>query len=354
MRALIIGAGVMGLSIGWQLARRGWEVEIFEKGASGKEASWSAAGMLAPYSEREFEEDHHLQLGSRSLALYPQFLQELNEDAKTELSLEKQGTLYVGMDQDDRAFLERLFDKESRILPMEWLSGKEAREIEPFLSPRVSIAIWIPGETHIQNRKLLISLKQAFQNQGGVLHEQCQVQRLWEQEGYLKGVWTQEPIAGEIVVNTAGAWADSIRRESSNPIYPNKGQILTLTMSEEVILTYMIRTPRVYLVPKSDGSLRIGATSEEVGFDQKVTGGGMLELLRAAFEVVPGIAYMQFREAEAKLRPASLNRTPCIEETELKGYFRAVGHGRAGILLAPYTAYEMVRKVCRSESMGNR
>jgi glycine oxidase len=165
----------------------------------------------------------------------------------------------------------------------------------------------------------------------------------------LKGLWTKKPIAGELVINTAGAWADSIRREPLSPIYPNKGQILTLSMSEKVTLTYMIRTPRVYLVPKNDGSLRIGATSEEVGFDQKVTGGGILQLLQAAFEVVPGIAYMEFLEAEAKLRPTSLNRMPCIEETELKGYFRAVGHGRDGILLAPYTAYEMVRKVCKSE-----
>ncbi len=349
MHALIIGGGVMGLSIGWQLARRRWDVEIFERGSSGKEASWSAAGMLAPYSEIEFEGDQHLQLGKKSLALYPQFLQELNEDAKTDLSLEKQGTLYVGIDQDDRAFLERLFNHQKRKdLLVEWLSGRDAREMEPLLSPRVSTAIWIHSETHIQNRKLLKSLKQAFQNQGGILHENCSVKGLWEQDGYLKGLWTKEPVAGEFVINTAGAWADSIRKESLSSIYPNKGQILTLSMSKEVALAYMIRTPKVYLVPKSDGSLRIGATSEEVGFDQKVTGGGVLQLLQAAFEVVPGIACMQFREAQAKLRPTSLNRMPCIEETKLKGYFRAVGHGRAGILLAPYTAYEMVRKICKS------
>jgi glycine oxidase len=350
VRTLIIGGGVMGLSIGWQLARRQEEVEIFERAAAGKEASWAAAGMLAPYSEIGFEDDSYLQLGRLSLALYSQFLQELNEDAKIDLSLEKQGTLYVGIDRDDRLFLERLFKEIKRKNhQVEWLSGKEAREMEPLLSPRVSRAILIQSETHIQNRMLVASLKKAFQNRGGILHEHCPVHRLWIHEGRLKGVWTKEPIVGKFVINAAGAWADLIYKGSSIPIYPNKGQILTLSMSKEMALTYMIRTPRVYLVPKSDGSLRIGATSEEVGFDQTITGGGVLELLQAAFEVIPGIACMQFLEAEAKLRPASFDRLPCIEETELKGYFRAVGHGRAGILLAPYTAYEMARKLCKSD-----
>ena len=346
MRTLIIGGGVIGLSIGWQLVRRRRHVEIFERTTVGKEASWAAAGMLAPYSE----DDSHLQLGCMSLALYPQFLQELNEDSKIDLSLERQGTLYAGIDRDDRLFLEHLLhDLRKKSLQVEWLSGKEAREKEPLLSPRVFTALWIPSETHIQNRKLLESLKTAFQNQGGILHEHCPVQRLWIHDGCLRGLWTTEPIAGNFVINTAGAWADLIHTISSAPIYPNKGQILTLSMSAGMTLSHMIRTPRVYLVPKSDGLLRVGATSEEVGFDQTVTAGAVLGLLQAAYEVIPAIACLPLQEAEAKLRPASYDRLPCIEETELKGYFRAVGHGRSGILLAPYTAYEMVRILCKSE-----
>lgn len=350
MSTLIIGAGVIGLSIGWQLARRGIKVEIFEKGEAGKEASGTAAGMLAPYSEISCEDDQHRHLGCKSLALYPQFLQELNADAKTDLFLEKGGTLYVGLDRDDGRVLERLFvDLKKRDLPVKWLSGKETREIETLLSPRVSTGFWIPHETHIQNQKLLQSLKQAFQNLGGILHEHCAVKHLWEEKGTLKGLWTHEPVRGDNVINAAGAWAGTIHDETSVSIYPNKGQILTLSMTKELSVPYMIRTPRVYLVPKSDGTLRIGATSEEVGFDQQVTAGGILELLQAAFEVLPAIAHMPFQKAEAKLRPTSCNRLPIIEETEIKGYFHAAGHGRAGILLAPYTAYEIVRKICKSD-----
>lgn len=348
MKILIIGGGVMGLSIGWQLARAGFKVDIFERATSGAEASWVAAGMLAPYSEYGFEESPLLQLAEESLSLYPQFLNELNEDAKTDLTLEKAGTLYVGVNRDDHAFLECLFNTlKSKNLSASWICGKQAREMEPLLSPRITSAIWLPSETHIQNRKLLPALKKAFLKCGGILHEECSVTGLWKEGEELKGIRTQERVAGERVINTAGAWADAIREEIA-PIYPNKGQILTLFMEKTFELKSVIRTPRVYLVPKSDGSLRVGATSEERGFDKRVTGGGILELLQAAFEVVPGIAYMEFLEAQANLRPTSLDRLPSIEETTLKGYFRAVGHGRAGILLAPYTAYEIVRKICRS------
>lgn len=346
MHALIIGGGVIGLSIGWQLARLQWKVEIFERGVVGKEASWAAAGMLAPYSELGFEDEEHLRLGCKSLALYPQFLSELNRDAGSTLAFEKCGTLFVGIDRDDRHFLERLFsDKIKKGLAATWLSGKEAREKEPLLSPRITTAVWIDSETHIHNRNLLSALKLAFENRGGLLHEHCGVKGIWEQNGSLKGIKTNENVAGNLVINTAGAWADEIRKEPHLVIRPNKGQILTLAMPQNLKLSYMIRTPRVYLVPKSDHSLRIGATSEDVGFDQTVTGGAILELLQAAFEAVPSIEHMEFREAEAKLRPASFDRLPSIEETNLKGYFRAVGHGRAGILLTPYTTYEVINKI---------
>lgn len=350
MRILIIGGGIIGLSIGWQLARHGRHVEIFERDVIGKEASWAAAGMLAPYSEISFEDDLNLQLGCKGLALYSQFLNELHEDTKIDLSLENQGTLYVGIGCDDRVFLERLFHEIKRKNHLvKWLSAIEAREKEPLLSPHVSTALWIPNETHIHNRKLLESLKKAFHNRGGILHEHCPVERLWIHQGCLKGLWTTVPIAGECVINAAGAWTDIIHKKSSRPIYPNKGQILTLSIPAGMTLNYMIRTPRVYLVPKHDGSLRVGATSEEVGFDKSITAGAVLKLLQAAYEVVPCIASMILKEIEAKLRPASFDNLPSVGKTELKGYFRAAGHGRSGILLAPYTAYEMVKKLCKSE-----
>lgn len=350
MRILIIGGGIVGLSVGWQLARQQMEVHLFEKSETGKEASWTAAGMLSPYSEIEFSENNpHVELGLMSLASYPQFLQELNEDAKTNLSFESSGTLYVGIDRDDRTFLERLFHSMQRKnAKVTWLSPKEAREKEPLLSPRVSSAIWIEEETHINNRNVLAALKTAFKSRGGILHEHCPVKDLWIQDESLQGIWTDKEIAGNCVINCAGAWANGFY-ESPIPIYPNKGQILTLLMSEKMTLNCMVRTPRIYLVPKSDRSLRIGATSEEMGFDRTVTGGGVLGLLQAAYEVIPEIAYMSFQAAEANLRPASFDRHPQIEETALKGYFQASGHGRAGILLAPYTAYEIVRKLCKSK-----
>lgn len=354
MKALIIGGGIIGLSIGWQLARLKWKVEIFDRFIVGQEASRAAAGMLAPYSELGFEDEEHLRQGCQSLALYPIFLDELNSDAGTAITLEKCGTLFVGIDRDDRKFLEHLFqNKIHKGLEITWLTGKEAREKEPLLSPRVSTAAWIASETHINNRALLSALKQAYLKHGGKLHEKCPVKCIWEENGILKGIQTSDFINGDIVVNAAGAWADKIRKEPDSSILPNKGQIVTLAMFQHLQLRHMIRTPRVYLAPKRDLSLRIGATSEDVGFNQMVTGGALLELLNAAFEIVPSIEHMQFCEAEAKLRPVTFDRLPCIEETSLKGYFRAVGHGRAGILLTPYAAYEMVNKITQIKHATN-
>jgi glycine oxidase len=334
---LIIGGGVIGLSIGWQLARHQMEVHIYEKGEAGKEAGWAAAGMLAPYSEAGLED-----LGQISLNLYPRFLHELQEDANTNLLLENSGTLHVGIDRHDSVCLERLFHNlQRKNVKAEWLTAQEARKREPFLSPRISSAIWIADETHINNKRLLTSLKKAFETRGGILHEYHPVKHLWIEDECLKGIFTDQPIAGKYVINCAGAWAEDV--------FPNKGQILTLSMQAQMRLTYMIRSPRVYLVPKSDLSLRIGATSEAMGFDQRITAGGILDLLQSAYDIVPEIAYMEFKEAEAKLRPESSDGQPRIGETDLKGFYQAIGHGRAGILLAPYTAYKMVEKLCKSK-----
>lgn len=335
MRILIIGAGIMGLSIGWQLAKRGYKVEIFEKSLAGKGASFAAAGMLAPYAEAGFEDDEQVSLFQKSLALYPEFLQELN------LSFESTGTLYIGIDRDDRTYLEHLFkEMEQKGYPIQWISKEEALAIEPLLSPRLSAALFFPTEPQINNRHLLSALITTFQRQGGLIHEMHPVEGIWEENGTLKGILAGEKIAGDIVINAAGAWSSLIYRHAT-PIYPNKGQIVTLTMAKGMQLSHVIRTPRVYLAPKRDGQLRIGATSEKVGFDQTVTGGGLLELLKGAFEAVPSIEFMGFQEAIASLRPESNDRLPCIEETSLKNYFRTTGHGRAGILLAPYTAHQM-------------
>jgi len=319
MQVTIKGAGIIGLSIGWRLLRDGFEVEIFDIGKAGRGASWAAAGMLSPYAEAHFEDDALVKMGEASLTLYPQFLKEVGEDAETTITLESVGTLIVGIDKDDRAFLERLYqEKQKRNFPISWISPEEARKIEPLLTPRITTAIWLPTECQIDNRRLILALIKAFRNRGGILHEESLMQ---SETG--------------LVINARGAAADP-------RIRPNKGQILTLFAPASLRPAHVIRSPRVYLVPKTNGSVRVGATSEEKG-SSEITAGAIRELLNAAVEIFPAVEEMSFQEAASAFRPLGLDRLPLIEE---KGNtILASGHGRAGILLAPYTAETIVKLI---------
>ncbi|MFQ3598855.1 MAG: glycine oxidase ThiO [Chloroherpetonaceae bacterium] len=340
---VIVGGGIIGLSIGWQLLRRGIEVTLIEKGEAGKAASWLAAGMLAPNAEVGFEEINFLKFGEKSLSLYPMFLDELREDSGIAVPLDECGTLMIALDRDDREYLKRLYDfRKSLKLPAEWLSGIEARNLEPMLSPKVVSGLWLTNDAQIDNRLLVSALKQAFLNKGGTLIEQCPVHSVDVSANTLQ---TEiGAIQFSRLVLAIGCWSrhiDGIPDEHLPPVRPVKGQILTLQMSQDLTLSKVIRSPRVYLAPKHDGRLVVGATSEERGFDESITAGGVLDLLQEGYEAVPAIYEMTLQEVRVGLRPASRDNEPILGESPYPNIFYATGHYRHGILLAPITALEM-------------
>lgn len=339
----IIGGGVIGLCAAWQLARAGVEACVFERSEAGKSASWAAAGMLAPQAEVGFEEINFLKLGQESLSLYPQYLAELREDSGMDVRLDTRGTLMIALDRDDREALRREFDFRKRIgLAVEWLTASEARELEPLLSPKVASAIWLPDDYQIDNQALIMALREALVARGGKLYEQTLVERVELEQGKAVGIATRAGIVrAKFVVLAAGAWSREIAgvpEDALPPVRPVKGQILTLKMTQQLTLTRVIRSPRVYLAPKLDGRLIIGATSEEKGFDTTPTAGGALMLLQEAFEAVPAIYELSIEEMRVGLRPGSRDNEPLIGESPVKNLFVATGHYRHGILLAPVTA----------------
>ncbi|MDZ7691588.1 MAG: glycine oxidase ThiO [Balneolaceae bacterium] len=356
MRVGIIGGGIIGLSLGWQLQRRGAEVTIFEKGNVGEESSYAAAGMLAPYAEVGFEEIELMKLGQESLRLYPQFMEELSEDidAGKVPKFDRCGTLLIGVDRDDTEHLKRLYDfREELSLTVEMITGTEAREREPLLSPKVVSAVWLPDDAQIDNRALVGCLKKAFESCGGKLLEQTTVEKLNSSDGEVKGVSTgSKNYAFDNVVLAAGCWSGKlggIPDEIRPPIRPVKGQIITLKQTEDCDLKGIVRSPRFYLVPKEDGTLRLGATSEEKGFDKMPTAGGQKELLEEAWEAVPSIYDLPLIETIAGLRPASRDHAPIIGQSALQGLFYATGHYRHGILLTPVTVYLLVEEIINKE-----
>ena len=360
-KIIIIGGGVIGLGIGWQLAKAGAAVTIYERAQAGRAASWAAAGMLAPLAEAHSEEPELLKLGSQSLARYPQWVDELETDAEMSIGYRVEGTLIVGLEPDDTHQLRHLYTSQQDLgLDVEWLTGREAREIESALSPRVTAAIRCATDHQVDNRLMVKALQRAYKACGGVLHENRTIERIVIENGVATGVHTQDGFqdAGVLIL-AAGCWSaqvEGLPDAAIPPVRPVKGQMLALQMEAGITVKNVIRTIRaryptpVYLVPRTDGRLIVGATSEEMGFDTRLTAGGMFELLRGAWEAVPGVYELPILETWSGLRPGSRDNAPILGKTPIENFIYATGHYRNGILLTPITAYEIAKLILTGET----
>ena len=351
---VIIGGGTIGLSVGWSLARAGHAATVFERGAAGRGTSWLAAGMLAPDAEIGFEEDALYRLSRESLRRWPGFAADLEADSGQSVDYRTEGTLVVADDRDSAAALRRLYDfQKKRGLGVEWLTGAEALEIEPFLAPRLAAAVFAPSDHQVDNRRLVRALRTAFLERGGTLREHTAVQAV-EPHAERPVVVSEagERVAAAAVVVAAGVWSGQIRGlETSAPtVRPVKGQMIELRMERPFDLQHVVRGPDAYLAPKTDGRLLIGATSEERGFEQTVTAGGLFQLLEGGREVVPGIDELAVTETWAGLRPASRDHGPLLGRAAAPGVVYATGHFRHGVLLTPVTAQEIARLLLEEET----
>lgn len=350
----IIGGGTIGLSIGWELARRGADVRLFERDRAGRGTSWLAAGMLAPDAELQFEELDLYRFSRESLRRWPDFVQELEAASGQLVDYREDGTLIVADDRDSAESLRRLYDfQKEHGLAVDWLTGDEALEIEPFLAPRLTAAVFAPSDHQVDNRRLMDALKAAFRAAGGTLHEQTPVQTVVP-DGETPALVTEDGDRVETsrIVVAAGPWSrqlDGLEPEQRPPVRPVKGQMLELYMQRPFDLQHVVRGPDAYLAPKQDGRLLIGATSEEQGFDTDVTAGGLYSVLEGAWEVVPGIYDLPVTDTWAGLRPSTRDHAPLLGEAA-PGIVMATGHYRHGILLTPITAQEVARLVLDGET----
>jgi glycine oxidase len=339
MSVLIIGGGIIGLSIGWQLQRKNIATMLLD-GSTGISTSHVAAGMLAPYSEANLNHPEWLNLAKASLALFPQFLSELSDDSGMHIALEQSGTLLVATDYDDVQWLKQKYlQKKNQNIETTLLSKEAAHELEPLLSSRISQALWIKEEAQIDNRALLSALKTAYMQKGGLYLAPLSVTSILREGKRVVGVECSEGqiYRAEKVIVCAGAYSQHF----GAAVRPEKGEILTL--KSPYPLRHMIRSPRVYLTPKPKNILRIGATSHEAEYDLSMSASAVRKLLQEAWELLPAIDEMQLFSCEVGLRPLTSNNLPIIEERN--GLLFATGHGRSGILLAPYTAQEVCMKL---------
>ncbi|MEP9376324.1 glycine oxidase ThiO [Aquabacter sp. CN5-332] len=345
----IVGAGVVGLAIGWRLAEAGCRVDIFDSGKAGMGASHAAAGMLAACAEAEPGEETLLDLNRESQRLWPAFAAELEAASGLKVDLRESGTLVVALTADDAAKLRHQHAFQKKLgLPVEWLTAAEARRREPHLATQLAGALWCPEDHQVDNRKVAAALKAAALKAGVLLHEDAPVTKV-ETASSRRGVMVGGELhKADIIVLAAGAWSRGvdIAPVAPLPVRPIKGQMLALQMDPaNPVLDHVLWGPGTYMVPRRDGRLIIGATVEEKGFDTQLTAGGQLALLTHAWRALPTIEELPIIEQWVGFRPGSRDDAPILGPSEVEGLVYATGHHRNGILLLPVTAKVMAELI---------
>jgi glycine oxidase len=350
-RVLVVGGGVIGLSCAYRLAQAGHQVTVVAPDPGRDGASWVAAGMLAPVTEVQFGEAALTGLLLAGVSRWKDFATSLERDSGLDIGFDQSGTLTVAADPSDRAALDDLLVYQQALgCTAQRRSASQCRALVPALTPGLRGGIEVPGDHQVDNRALLGALVVAGRREGVEFWAQSVVALGHGPAGPAVTTTGGQSLGADCVLLAAGvgsAAIDGVAGAGLPPLRPVKGHIVRLGGTGAVPL--LPRTVRalvhgrsVYLVPRPDGSLVIGATVEEKGADTTVQAGAVHQLLDDARAVVPGIDELELLEARAGLRPATPDNTPVIGWTRLAGVAVATGHYRNGILLAPYTAAAVV------------
>lgn len=348
---VVVGGGVIGLAAARELARRGAEVVLIERGETGAEASWAAAGMLAPQVEADCA-DEFFALASASRDLYPAFARELEEESGIDIELDRTGTLYLAFTEEDEEEAERRHAWQTRAgLQVERLTAREVHELEPQVSARVRSALRFPLDGQVENRRLVAALALSLATRGVSVVTHTQVTAINVEDGRAVGVETARGTtrAASAIVIACGAWSSLVpRREVSSMrtgsdttcprIEPVRGQILCYAPAQPPLVRHVVYSPRGYILPRRDGRLLAGTTTEHAGFDKSLTDAGRLAITAHAQEIAPAVAGLTLQDAWAGLRPRAPDDWPVIGACrDVANLFYATGHYRNGILLAPLT-----------------
>ena len=335
----IAGAGLIGASIGFELAQSGLRVAMFDRQQPGEGASWAAAGILSPAPESAATISM-VPLGRASLALYPEFVAAIQEISGQNVGYRAKGTVEALFSGDVQAKLNTIVALHHGLgLKAEPLSADDARELEPALSSELEAAVLRPDEASVDNRALTRAVAIAAAQAGVKIFPGRHVQTIRQDAGRCTGLIADgEKIEARWTVIAAGFYSAEIEGAANYaPVRPAKGQMIALRV-KNVSIERVLWSEHVYLVPRNDGRIVAGATVEYVGFDKEVTAGGLQKILNGAVEIAPALAGAQIEETWAGLRPDSPDHLPIIGPAGLDGLLIATGHFRSGILLAPITA----------------
>jgi glycine oxidase len=321
---IVVGAGVIGLGIARELRKRGLRVLVLERGEPGREASHAAAGMLV--GEGQENPAALRPLASTSARMYPEFVHEIEDESGSTVDLRSDGTLMF------------LSEEEAVITSSDTLSAEELSRLEPEV--RAEARVSRIEERSADPRALTSALLKACLHHGVEVSAGEQVTSVNLSDTRVSGVTTPKTTyAAPIVVNCAGAWSGQLPPHKF-PTRPVKGQMLAV-VSKRKLIRHVLRSPDVYIVPRSDGRILIGATVEEVGYDKRVVPETIHRMYREAIKLVPALSDARMLEDWAGLRPGTPDGLPILGSMRTPGYYVATGHYRDGILLTPVTGMLM-------------
>ncbi len=346
MHVVVVGAGIVGAAVAEELARRGATVTVLDMRSPGRGASHASAGILAPHTEAH-EGTPLLDLGTRSLALYDSFVARLGERTRRAIDYARSGTLEVALDAAgasalgaSRAWLAAIG------VPAEWMTGADLRSFEPALAPDVEAALFKPHHGWVGVQSLIAALTESARLAGATFESPIAAVEVVPHTTHADVRAVDRRYTADTVVVAAGSWSGQIRIAGIDPvpIRPVRGQLLHLewpaTPGAAIGLpSRVVWGADCYVVPWPDGSVLVGATVEEAGFDERVTLDGVRTLADAAGRLLPRLRDATFLAARVGLRPAAPDGLPVIGPFgEAPRVVVATGHYRNGVLLAPVTA----------------
>jgi glycine oxidase len=327
---IVIGAGIIGLAIARELRKRGMSVLVVDRGEPGREASYAAAGMLV--GEGQENPPALREMARTSARMYPEFVHEIEDESRSKVDLRDHGTI-IFLAEGETA------EQSSSAL----LSRRELAQLEPDVAQPERVAARIE-ERSVDPRALTSAVLKACLHRGIEVSSGEQVSSVNISDSRVSGVITQKTAySAPVVVNCAGAWSGQFPPHRC-PTRPVRGQMLAVVPRRQ-LLRHVLRSPEIYLVPRSDGRVLIGASLEEVGYDKRVVPETIQQMHRQAVKLIPILKEARILEDWAGLRPGTPDALPILGPTRTPGYYVATGHYRDGILLTPITAQVMAQVI---------
>ncbi|MBV8605934.1 MAG: glycine oxidase ThiO [Singulisphaera sp.] len=354
---VVIGGGAIGGSVAWALARRGVSVTVVEAGRIGRGASWASAGVLAP-DWNVHDQPALAELASASLALWPDWVAELEDWTGVGLNFRRDGLLNLWVDPEASHLPRDLATEPPPRCPgQQWLGAAEVRALEPGLTGPILGGVLSPDDAQVDNTRLAPALVRALSLLGGRILAGTPVVALTGSRGRCTGVRTAAgpEIAAGAVVLAAGAWSGPLAAASGIdlPVVPWRGQMLAFDTVVRPV-RHIVFCGELVLVPRPHGPLVVGTTLEDVGFDARVTLAGLHEVLARAVRIAPGLGDLPLARTWAGLRPGSPDHLPYLGPVPgWEGLYAATGHGRKGILLAPLTG-DLVARLVLEDAVDSR